>query len=267
LTWRLWRWLRQAADESPIYQRATGRRGPSLPWYLGCAELIGFVLLAPMLLFMGPVYGVAWAVGISGNLAALRSRDEYDLLALAPGGPLAVAWAIARAALDRNGTFANANARNTWAGRLMVIIIIYFVAVIAPLNRSGERIDVALLELAALIAFIAIDHVQAIAFAALIGMLAPMLASDRSSIPFTALAGYLGVQLGSYLATLALSVTFYAVLGIGGVALLPRTALALLGGLIFFAAAREWLLRGLWRSLLDRLNTDAVLDPQGQIRV
>jgi hypothetical protein len=267
LTWRLWRRLRQPAEDSPIYRRAFGERGPAVPWYVGCAELIGFILIAPMLLLMGPVYGVAWTVGISGNLAALMSHGEYDLLSLTPGGPLTVAWAIARATLDRNGTFANASARNTWAGRLMIVLLVYFAAVISPRSRAGEPIAVPLLELAALMAFISVDHVQSIVFAVLIGMLAPTVATDRSSIRITALAGYVGVQLGSYLAALLIIVTFDTVLGAAGAPELLRAALALVGGLLLFAVGREWLLHGLWRSVRDRLNADAVLDRTGTDRV
>ncbi len=231
-----------------------------MPWYLGCAEVIGFVLMAPMLLMMGPVYGLAWAVGISGNLAGALASGEYDLLALAPGGPLTVTWAIARATLDRNGTFANANARNTWAGRLMVVAIAYFALIHGPRAQAGDRLDIPLLELAALFAWIAIDHVQAIVLAALIGMIAPTAAPDRSSIRATALAGYLGVQLGSYLATILVIMVTAAMLDASGVTAFATTALALAGGLIFFAGAREWLIRGLWHGLLNRLNADAVLD-------
>lgn len=263
LTWRLWRWLRQPPDESPIYARAISQSGPPMPWIMGCAEVIGFILIVPMVLLMGPVYGIAWAVGISGNIAAATSSGQYDLLALTPGGPLAVSWALARATLDRNGTFANASARNTWAGRSMIIAVIYFAAVHAPRATAGQRIDLPLLELAVLFAFIAVDHVQAIVFALLIGIIAPTMATDRSSVRTTAFAGYVGVQLGSYLATILVIIAVWAVLDTSGVAAFATTALALTGGLVFFAGAREWLIRGLWRWLLDRLNADAVLDRIG----
>ncbi len=263
LTVRLWRRLRQPLGESPIYQRTLGQPGPPMPWALGCAEIVGFILIAPMLLVMGPIYGLAWVVGISGNVVNTMSSGQYDLLALTPGGPLTMCWAIARATLDRNRTFANANALNTWAGRLMLIGVVYFAVVQAPRARAGGRLDLPLIELAALIAFIAVDHVQAIVFAVLIGMAAPTLATDRSSVRTAAFAAYAGVQLGSYAATVIVTTMMLTVLDAAGLKAFPTTALSLTGGLVFFAGTREWLIHGLWRWLLDRLNADAALDHIG----
>jgi hypothetical protein len=140
MTWRLWRRLKRPPADNPIYQRALAEAGAPIPWYMGCAEFGAFLLIVPVFLMTSFAYSLAWAVGISGAIVRRHSTGVYPLLAITPYGPLETQWALAAAIIYRNNTFNQINARNTWAGRAVVIGLLFFALFVAPSGSDEPAI-------------------------------------------------------------------------------------------------------------------------------
>lgn len=253
ITWRLWRSLRTVPVNHPVYQRTLAHSGRSgTTWYTLLIEFVAVLLFVPMLAFTSTVYSLAWVISISSTLAGERGRGTYDLLALAPGGALGLSYAVCLACLNRNQVYRTINTREAWIARLLVIGIVLF-ALTASRGQgdpSGVELLLRLGQLIGVIAFVYIDHVQAILFSSLIGMLTPTVTGERFNAQLTGFAAFVSVELGTLLA--ALIVGF--VLLPGGSAL--NNLIQIAATVAIFYAAREGLLWLLWRALTDRLNAD-----------
>lgn len=255
-TWKLWRVLKKPPETHPLYQRTVETKGHPIPWYTGLAELIGVLLFVPMIVFTSAVYSMGWVVGISSSIAKERRQGTYDLLALSPGGPLGINWAVCLGCLYRNQIYRSINTRDAWIARFVIISILLF-TLSAPFlgsDASAGQMLVALVYVAAVIAIVYLDHIQSILLSSLTGMLTPTYTTEQFNAQLWAFSVFVGVQTASYVATLL--VTFVIV-----PALLPEGAaaqiIAVVIGVSVFYGLREAVIGQMWRLLKERLNVDS----------
>ena len=250
-TWQFWRYIIRPPQDNPIYQRMLSQAGPAIPWYVGCAEIFAFVLILPMVAFIGPVYSLGWVIGISSHIARARENGVLDLLSLAPPGPLGASFALAVASMHREGALARISQRSTWSGRLTVMLLVY--VTLAPRLAAGESILGTLGALLVLTAALYPDHVQSISLACAAGMLAADFSASRANAQWLAFLLLFTFQAGAYGAalTLYLLLTSDAALQMTGAALAAVLTLLLM---------REGLFLLLWRALVYRFGAATVLD-------
>jgi hypothetical protein len=268
-TWQLWKAMHCQPMHDPIFRRVVtleDRRGVN--WLVlaqnGLIQgqiwfwSLMFVLDTHILIFMvfsGTLYGLIWAVSISGMLATERDLRMYDLLCLTPGGPMGLNWAVSAGCLHRHHTFENINSQESWSIRLIL-----FIPLLVSANMTFGRVlstngSIAFFSIFALIVFFYFDHVQSIVLGILFGMLAPQYAGNRFDARVWAFGGFLMVQLATY-------VPFMLIIFI----VLPRVygALDIRGwcadlslpvlGLTVLYLSREGIVRKIWRKLADEFN-------------
>lgn len=269
LTWKLWRGLRRAFPEHPLYSRVMGTSFRPMGWAMACAiVLVAPFLLLPGLLFMSAIYALRWAVQIASIIAREREAGTYDLVALSPTGPFGCNRAISAACLHRHESLEQIQSPGAWIMRLTFsLVLVVSVAgftepILSDQYDSGLNTFIALFYLGTMALAIMLDHVQSIVAGNLIGMLTPHYVQGRLDAGFVAFAGFVGVQLITYVVTL-----------LAGFRVLPDVLLALDAApvlitlilpvmrLALFYAVREFLIQVLWRALLSELNvTTAELD-------
>jgi hypothetical protein len=255
-TWKLWRYLKNPPEGHPFYQRTLHTTGNAIPWYTWVAELIGVLLFVPMIVFTSAVYSMAWVVGISSTIAKERRQGTYDLLALAPGGPLGVSWAACMGCLYRNQIYRSINTRDAWIARLVIIGILLF-AVTAdsiPEFPTGGEIALGVAYLLAIGAAVYLDHIQSILLSGLTGMIAPTYTTDTFNAQLWGFAVFVGLQMTTYATTIVTAFVILPALLPGNSILTRLIELAVAVGL--FYGLREVMIAYLWRSLTARLNAD-----------
>lgn len=250
MSWQLWQHILHPPSASRLYQNAYQRNSPIMPWYAGCTELLVFIFVFPLVLFMGPAYSLGWVIGISGDIARARANGALDLIALTPSGPLGASFAIALASLNRDISRARVNQRGTWAGRLIIVGMVAFVALLLP-QTQGNAPDLAPFVAAVILAAALIpDHVQSIVLALMAGVIGAEAAGDRATAQWSAFVLLLTLQMGAYGA----AVTVFLMLTSSG---LIVSALVAVGVLVI---TREALIVLLWRAVTNRFGVTTVLD-------
>ena len=261
-TWQLWRRIIRPPQDSVIYHRALHQAGPPIPWYIGCVEIFAFVLVAPMIAFIGPVYSFGWVIGIGGDIARARENGRLDLLALTPAGPLGASFAVAVATLHREGALVRISQRSTWAGRITALVLVLYVSLLAPRLAAGEPIATLFIAAALLIAALYPDQFQSVALACTCGMLAAEVSDNRSTAQWLGFLLLLALQAGIYGAALSL----FIVLTPAGVDE-RQQVVAVLAALLTLLVSREALFLLLWRALANRFGAATVLDLASAHRV
>lgn len=238
-------------------------------WALACAViLVAPFLLLPGLLFMSAIYALRWAVQIASIIAREREAGTYDLVALSPSGPLGCNRAISAACLHRHESLEQIQSPGAWIMRLAfnLILVVSVASFTEPILKEqyGEQLNafIALLYLGTMTLAIVIDHVQSVVAGSLIGMLTPHYVQGRMDAGFLAFAGFVGVQLVTYVVTLLAGFRMLpdVLLAFGAAPLFVTLALPI-ARLALFYLVREFLIQVLWRALLNELNvTTAELD-------
>lgn len=251
-TWKLWRRIVQPRD-SAVYRLARRQAGPAIPWYVGCAELFAFVLILPLILFIGTIYSFGWVVGMSGDIARARENGTFDLLALTPAGPLSAAFALAAGGLHRIGALERINQRAMWAGRLTVAGLLAYFVVIAPRLQAGEPILGVVVSMLLVTLALYPDQVQSVALAVVAAMVGAEASTHRGTVQWTAFVLLLAFQMGAYGAALSV---FLLLVGDDPLRVIGATVAALVTLLLM----REALFVLLWRALANRFGAATVLD-------
>jgi hypothetical protein len=267
-TWRLWRALKSPPAANPIFRRVTTAYHEDFYWPILVQNIVlqgqiwfwsllfvvdtrALILMA----FSGTCYGAIWAITISGTIAGQRTYGMYDLLCLSPTGTVGVNWAICTGCLHRHQAFASVNSQEAWSVRLIL-----FIPLVVSANVLFGRIfsatgTITIVWLFAFLTLFYIDHVQSIILGSLFGVLAPQRNTNGLDTRIWAIAGFLLVQVFTYL-ILIVSVLFilpglFDRVGFGG--LLADLSLPLLSILIFYAV-REVVIMRLWHILTWDLN-------------
>lgn len=251
-TWKLWHHIINPPRDNPVYQWVLRKPGPAIPWYVGCAEVFAFILILPMVAFIGPVYSFGWVIGISEKIARARESGLLALLSITPSGTLGASFALATAIMHREGALARISQRSTWAGRFAVVLLLLY-AYLAPRAAAGEPVVGPLITLVILIAAIWPDHVQSLALSCTVGMLAGNFTTSRVNVQWLAFLLLFVFQAGAYGAALSLFLT------LSGEDPVRMAGAALAAGTTLFAL-REAAFVLLWRALENRVGPATVLD-------
>lgn len=287
ITWRLWRAFKNPPTANPIFRRMTSPTYDDLTnwppliqdfiiqgliWFWSLLFAIDMRALF-LMVFSGTLYGAIWSVSICGRITAERDTGTFDLLCLAPSGTLGTIWAICTGCLHRHQAFSQVNSQEAWTVRIILFIPLIISAHIV-FRRATSTLTI--IWIIALVVVFYLDHVQSIILGSLFGSLAPHYAPTRLDSRLWALAGFMGVQIASYLLLLVSIVALMVLsqqLGImewnfnlptnwetplnkmphplskwHGDLLVPIISV------VIFYATREYILYGLWHTLIDRLN-------------
>lgn len=219
------------------------------PWYLLCIEILGLLLIVPMVMFTSSIYGLGWAVGIGGLLAEERQRARYDLLCTLPGGPVAVNYGLCRAALHRSRALSRLSARDMWVGRTILIGVVglFFINDSAIQNSATALLIVVLPGLILLSLVTHFDHVYSTVMSGLVGMLVPTYAANRGDAQLLAFLSFLLLQTVTYTATIMAVMLLFPLFFIA----------AHLIGLLLYVGLREGSVHLLWHLLAKRLDADS----------
>lgn len=260
LSFRLWRALDSPPTRNPVFRRAYTRPEEPAPWYVGCVRWFGVVIFLPIIALAGLIYGFGWSVSIANLLGREREHHTFDLISLTPSGPLGMSWAATLGYLYHHRTFRNVNQQGNLlarAGFMTVILVGAGLLVTVDAILNAPPLVVLALYLATLFAALLVDHVQSLAAAVLVGILAADAAGNRLGAQLYAFSLYSGVQLTTYVLTFGL-----------GFALFPEFAdatnrhdllssVAVIGWrLALFAGSREVLIWLLWRRIASALYPD-----------
>lgn len=261
VSWPLWRALRRPPSRNPAFRRAYGAPEQPFPWHIGCLQWLGALLFLPILAVPGTVYGLGWSVGISNLIGRERESGRFEILSLCPSGPLGMSWAIATGYLYHHRTFRNIVSRGNLFFRVLLMALVIGGASAlfdtdgpSPFDFSGY-----LLIAAGIAPALVIDHIQSIIAAALAGMAAGSQMNNRMNAQIGAFALYSGIQLVTWLLTLAIGFSILPTLiALAGLGDFPTTLVLVAGRLLVFAGTRELLLALLWRWLAEQLNPDPI---------
>jgi hypothetical protein len=213
--------------------------------------MFAFLFIVPMVAFIGPVYGMAWVIGISEHLARTREGGTLDLLSLTPSGPLGASLTLAIASMYREGALVRINQRSTWAGRVAAVLLVAY-AVIATQVNGGAPVLGLLMTTFILTAALYPDHVQSISLACITGILAADFGTRQHNAQWLAFLLLVAVQAAVYGAAL----TLYLLLTGDDL----HMAAAAVAAVALLLLARELLFGLLWRALVNRFGTATVLD-------
>lgn len=251
-TWQLWQMIARPPTASPIYQWVQRQPGPPIPWHVGCAEMFAFLFIVPMVAFIGPVYGMAWVIGISEHLARAREGGTLDLLSLTPVGPLGASLTLAIASMYREGALVRINQRSTWAGRVAAVLLVAYAIIATQVNNGAPVLGLVMTTLI-MTAALYPDHVQSISLACITGILAADFSTRQHNSQWLGFLLLGAVQAAVYGAAL----TLYLLLT-GDDDL--HIAVAAVAAVALLLLARELLFGLLWRALANRFGTATVLD-------
>jgi hypothetical protein len=244
-----------------------------LGWFCCCSGGVFVSLPALMLLLaVGTLYGAYTAVRISGNIAQEHEQGRDELLSLTPSGALGLSWAAVTGHLYRNNTFTRLRKWMPIACVVLTLLSSGFLAFVqinllisTPASRSvnssayqydgGAQQVVFLLYVAAAAAAFLIDFYQSVIAGVLIAVITPTYGRNRFETQALTLAGFLSVQIVTYLSALLIGLVvlpgIYQALSINdwiGEAILIVLRIGV------FVLIREAFIVWLWQFAQQRLN-------------
>ncbi len=225
---------------------------------------IALLLILALIPYAGTLYGLEIATRISALIAREHENGMYDFVRLSPQGGLGLCWAITSAFLYRNQSFRRWKqwARLIYGGLSIIVgfaMLILAFEVWGGLNTptlQGRVMAEGALDslvfcvlILLLIAALYIDLVHSTITGVVAAMLTGVYARNRLEARFLALAGFLAVQLTTYLIVLSYVSTFSRLPTNTAYRIVPSAI-----GLLLFFAIREALIYLLWRATLHRLQ-------------
>ena len=229
-------------------------------------SFIAFILNGGALIVLGLIgvvnggfQGAVSAVRISGLLASLRERGQYDLLCLLPPGGARITWELGTTCLHRTRTFSSLSSELIWVIRS--IFILATVLIIARENRNPwQGPFLAVTQVGLMYIAFYIDDIQSLIVGSLTGMIAPTYAGDAR---LYSLLGYLSIQITTYLLVVLVAFVLlpsaYAILHVNGVA---ADILQFIVGILTLYSFREAVIRILWQHMMNRLDVHPADMPQ-----
>lgn len=279
LTLKLWRALHNPPSIHPLFRRIVVlpseayRKRRYLSWanliivlVVGLGEYAPTILFLfmPLLLFItGIVYGLDCALRVSSAIAHEHENDTFQLLALAPPGPLGTSWTVCASALYRNREFDQLHM--IIRSSLMIAIVLTIIigslvmfgqsAVVTRDSQPALPTFVNLIHLGGVFAAVYAEYIQSALLGCLVGMLIPTYAESSLDASLYAFGLFMLLQMtGYFLAALVgfyLLSNVYLMLSLYGV--YAEISLTILRFAIF-VLIREGVIRVIWRYLAERLN-------------
>jgi hypothetical protein len=249
-SWKLWRLLHQPPLNHPLFSRVilpTGRQG--VDW---TDSISGLLMLTPLIIVTGAVYGLGWATSISNRIAQEHQREAFDLLSVTPPGALGTSWTIALGCMYLNQSFPRLNTTNTWFARSILLAPFLFILWTTLMPPVATVV---------FLSAIYIDYFQSIVLGCLVGMIAPTYARNRLDARFLAFGVYSLLQITIYvaflLATFFILPHIYRLLNLQG--WLADWSLSTLCVAVLYLL-REGVILAVWHTLLNQLNATADID-------
>ncbi len=294
ISWKLWQAINHPPIQHPLFNYTVLIKGEQPPrfasgvfiWVLMSAALFFFwstifrwMLLALLLmaLLLNTLHSLRWSLRISRTISDEKEQRRFDLLATLPTGMLGSSWAICMGCLHRRGSF-------RWmpslvrslaiAGLLMLLVFALMTSAVIDNGQMSqvaratnrETLHLALLSAGFVLAFY-IDHIYSVLTAILIGILSAVRSPSGDEAHTRAGLIFMALQLLLYALSAGVALLVFPWL----LNLLPlNSVLAILvtvgAGLVFFVGLREWLVRRLWRYLIqihnaERREVELVLRP------
>jgi len=278
MTFKLWRALNNPPATHPIFRRTVllpqlaPRRGLSIS-----GLMIGFVMLMSdfmptllilimpfFLLICGLVYGLECAIRVSQLILTERKNNTFDLLALSPPGALAACWAICTSSLyhkrqfERLRDIVQTSAQLAIAVFLVVAVLVGAMALSIIFSDAQLELPMILpmLNATAVVVLIYVDYVQSTVLGSMVGLVVPTFGSSVIDSFLYAPAVFLLLKFGSYSLWLLIAInlidTVYQQNGwSGGIGDFGVTIFRV----FMMVAIQELIIRGLWRLVLLRTNS------------
>lgn len=236
--------------------------------------ILWFLLAMPFgfLILNGTLYGLYWSTRISMTIGREHRRRSYEMMSLAPGGPLGASWLMTTMILNRSQTLRQLHIIVRAVVIIALITLVLAAGVIyasAQSNPATQNSSIAAFASMLLIALgmiaLFFDHLQSVVVGSLLGMLIPTYISAPLDARLWTTVVFLFLQVGFYLTLLifgssSLPLIFDVIGWQGFGANVMQGFIWVLAGI----ALRESLIRLMWRDLLKRLNaTSEDLRPAG----
>jgi MFS family permease len=222
--------------------------------------LLQLLCLIPLAIIMvGTLCGVGYAARIASAIAYEHEQGRFELTGVTPVGLAGISWILCRTVYRDDHVLSQIKdtARGIYyvlgIGLVAVLCATLFMVGMAIETRANDLVSLIWSGLAGIsvIGLFYLDLVQSIITGCLMGMLIPTVIPRRADARLAAVGVFLAVQLILYaIALLIFSVTS------GSLGRIVRHELYLALTVLTFWAAREALIRWLWRTLADRLDTD-----------
>jgi hypothetical protein len=282
LTLKLWRALHNPPSIHPLFRRIVVlpseayRKRRYLSWAnLIIALVVGLGEYAPTILFLfmplllfvtGIIYGLDCALRVSSAIAREHENKMFQLLALAPPGPLGTSWTMCASALYRNREFDQLHmiVRSSLMIAVVLTIIIGSLvmfsqsAMVAKTSQPALPTLINLIHLGGVFIVIYAEYIQSALLGCLVGMLIPTYAESSLDAGFYAFGLFMLLQISGYFLTALLGFyvlsSLYAILSLHG--MYAEISLTILRVAIFILI-REAVIRLVWRHLTERLNAQA----------
>ncbi len=281
-TWLIWGALRRR-PRHPLYQYSL-RLAPlsATPLLLALATVIGgAALLLPDLfstliltliggiyllgVYQGTVAGLLWALHIVEQGSRARADGRFALYAVTPAGGMSAVWALAMACLHHDNALEKRRGLNAECYVVAILLAIFFGArpivhysdaEFATLSATQTQLLLSLCYFFAILTLFYCNHVSAIIFGLLLGLLLPTTTHSREDARLWTVGAYCALQIGTTAAALLCALLLWQAL----VALpLGRTAtfcLSALGSALIFYLIREIAIQRLFATVLHQHGSD-----------
>ncbi|MCY3835712.1 MAG: hypothetical protein OXF83_04630 [Anaerolineaceae bacterium] len=282
LTWKIWSAL-QEKPRHPLYHHHPRPTSLSATPILIIIALFfsSIALLLPALfstlilllvagvyllgVYQGTVAGLLWSMQIADQSCRARSEGRFALYAALPAGGLSAAWSLAIACLHHDRALENRRGLNAECYLVAILLAVFLGAQpISSLAENGftphrdpeTQILLSLTYFLCAIALFYCNHVGAILFGFLLGLLMPTLLPAREDVRMVTVLTYLALQIGTTLLTLIATLLLRSLLlsaSLGGGPVLFATAAS---SVLLFYLIREWAIRRLFSAVLHQLGSD-----------
>jgi hypothetical protein len=269
--WHLWTGLKHRAEGHPVFTRVVddiyddATRMSRLTqniflqgqiWLWPLLFIIDMRLVC-LMVFSGTISGMILTLRISNRIANEQRSRTYELLCMTPGGTINTLWAICVGSLHRERAFEILNSAEAWVVRAGLFVPFVISSQLFLQRFLGMKGSVTLIWGLGIIVLFFIDHIQAIVFSSIAGMLGSQQTPSVDQRLWAVII--FGVfQVGSYLFTVITSFfilpTICQVLHLIGIS--SELSQMILTVVIFYVT-REALITFSWRWLILTTNARA----------
>ncbi len=269
--WGLWRGLKQPAYDHPVFRRVQADVYDDTTPMSRMAQHIllqGQIWLWPLLFIVdmrlvclmalsGTICGMILSVRISSQISGEQHQHTFDLLCLTPGGTLRTIWAICMGSLHREQAFEILNSGEAWIVRLGLFVPFIVSSQLLLERLFGLKNGLTLVWGIGFVILYYIDHVQAIVFGCLAGMLTTGQSASLDK-RLWAMMIFAGFQLGSYFVTAVICLVIAPALYLLSDAIgMNGEIMQVIVAVIVFYVVRERIISLGWQHLMNVTNTEA----------
>lgn len=226
------------------------------------ALIVGIYVLG---VYQGTVAGLLWVLHIVEQGSRARADGRFALYAAAPPGGMSAVWSLATACLHHDDALERRRGLNAECYVVAIFLAIFLGArpltadsdtELAILNATETQLLLSLCYFIAILVLFYCNHVGAIIFGFLLGLLLPTIVASREDVRFWAVGAYGALQIGTSLATLVGALLLWpawVALPFGRAATLCLSALS--SALIFYLI-REFAIQRLFAAVLRQHGSD-----------